>query len=100
MSKATPSGQESADVSSPSIKDAEHFEYSVPAGGIAVVANVRHDDPAEHTYAVNVAESGETVACSCPADEYHPGECKHRQAVENTECVVLAASATDTERRA
>ena len=89
MSKATPSGQESAEA--PSIKDREHFAISVPTRGIAVVENHKHDDPT--TYSINVDESGETSACSCPADEYHPGKCKHRQAVESEPAVLLAALA-------
>lgn len=80
----------------PEVKDAEHFAFSVPTAGIAVVENLKpdyvDDDPDEHTYAVNV-ESGRTVRCSCPADEYHDGPCKHRQAVESVRAVVLAASA-------
>jgi len=91
MSKTAASGQEGIDVSNRSIKDAEHFEFSVPASGIAAVTNQRHDEPT--TYAVNVSESGETSACSCPADEYQPGPCKHRQAVESEACVLLAATA-------
>jgi hypothetical protein len=96
MSKATPNGQEATDA--PTITDRDHFEFSVPASGIVAVANTRHDETT--TYAVNVSQNGETTACSCPADEYRPGPCKHRQAVEATECVLMAASATHTERRA
>ena len=99
MSRSATTSQRGFEPVEPPITDAEFFEFSVPSSGIAVVANVRHDDPADHTYAVNVAETGETAACSCPADEYQPGPCKHRQAVENTEAVVLAAT-TDRERRA
>ena len=73
------------------IRDVGHFEFSVPSSGIAVVANTRHDPPT--TYAINVAESGETTACSCKADEYYPGECKHRRAVSANEAVILAATA-------
>jgi uncharacterized Zn finger protein len=72
------------------IKDREHFAISVPASGIAVVENRKHDDPT--SYAINVSESGETTACSCPADEHYPGPCKHRRAVESEACVVLAAT--------
>jgi ferredoxin-like protein FixX len=89
MSKTAVGTESSIDV--PSIKDREHFAISVPADGVAVVENRRHDEPDEHTYAVNVAESGETVECTCPADEYQQ-KCKHRLAVESTECVVLAAT--------
>ena len=91
MSTKDSSSQESIVPSKPSVPDAAHFHYSVPSPGLAVVRNVRHDDPEAHTYAVNVA-SGEAVQCSCPADEYHPGACKHRQAVEATPAVLLAAA--------
>jgi hypothetical protein len=90
MSKGTPSGQESADVSRRAITDREHFEFSVPAPGLAVVENHKHEEPT--TYAVNVDESGETSACSCPADEYYPGRCKHRAAIESEPAVLLAAT--------
>jgi hypothetical protein len=70
----------------------EAFEFRVPAEGRVRVENVSYGEKSgEHVYVVSVA-NGETTACTCPADEYHPGECKHRQAVENTEAVVLAAS--------
>jgi hypothetical protein len=89
MSKTVTSDQEG--IASASIKDAEHFRFSVPSEGIAVVENTRHDEHGEHTYAVNVAQTGETSACSCPADEYQQ-KCKHRKAVESEPCVVLAAT--------
>ncbi len=95
MSKSAPTPQRGYEPAGPEIRDAEHFEYSVPASGIAVVANAKPeyaDERDEHTYAVNV-ENGRTVRCSCPADEYHDGPCKHRQAVESVRAVVLAASA-------
>jgi uncharacterized Zn finger protein len=90
MSKATPNGQEATDA--PTITDREHFEFSVPASGIVAVANTRHDETT--TYAVNVSQNSETTACSCPADEYQPGRCKHRHGVEATPAVMLAAAAT------
>jgi len=90
MSKSEPA-EVSSIATEPSVPDAAHFHYSVPSPGLAVVRNVRHDDPEAHTYAVNVA-SGEAVQCSCPADEYHPGACKHRQAVEANPAVLLAAA--------
>ena len=91
MSTKDSSEQESIAPGEPAIRDVAHFEFSVPSEGIAVVANTRHAEPT--TYAVNVDPDGETTACSCPADEYHPGACKHRQAVESQPAVVLAATA-------
>ena len=73
MSTKEAATQEATDAQQPTIRDREHFAFSVPSEGIAVVENRRHDDADEHTYAVNVAQTGETSACSCPADEYHPG---------------------------
>jgi len=90
MSKTAVGTESSIDV--PSIKDREHFAISVPAAGVAVVENRRYDDADEHTYAVNIDESGETSACSCPADEYQPGPCKHRLAVESERAVLMAAT--------
>ena len=89
MSKTVTSDQEG--VAQP-IRDREHFQFSVPSEGIAAVTNTRHDEHREHTYAVNVAQTGETTACSCPADEYQPGRCKHRRAVESEPCVLMAAT--------
>jgi len=87
MSTPTTSAQER--IASAPIKDREHFAFSVPSEGIAAVTNTRHDEPT--TYAVNVADSGETVECTCPADEYQQ-KCKHRRAVESEPCVLMAAT--------
>lgn len=87
MSKTETPTQEG--IASAPIKDREHFAFSVPSEGIAAVTNTRHDEPT--TYAINVDESGETSACSCPADEYQQ-KCKHRRAVENEPCVLMAAT--------
>ena len=76
------------------IKDREHFAISVPSAGIAAVTNTRHDEPT--TYAVNVADSGETVECTCPADQYQD-KCKHRVAVEANPAVLEAGSASAEE---
>jgi hypothetical protein len=78
----------------------EAFEFRVPAEGRVLVTNRSYGDSEadDHRYVVTVANSG-AVECTCPSDEYRPGACKHRVAVENTEAVVLAASATDGERR-
>jgi len=77
----------------------EAFEFRVPAEGRVRVENVSYgEESAEHVYVVSVA-NGEAVECSCPADEYQPGACKHRLAVANQEAVILAASANREESR-
>ena len=83
--------QESIVPGEPAITDIAHFEYSVPSEGIVVVRNTKYNDK-NHTYPVNVDESGETLRCGCKADVHHPGPCKHRQAVERQPAVVLAAT--------
>jgi uncharacterized Zn finger protein len=45
-----------------------------------------------------MVEAGETVECTCPADQYMD-KCKHRHAVENEPAVVEAASASEGEMR-
>lgn len=70
----------------------ETFEFSPvrQLDGDRVVANVRnnsHDAPGEHIYPVFFQQEGagiKAVACGCPADEYHGGHCKHREAA--SEC--------------
>jgi hypothetical protein len=77
----------------------EAFEFRVPCEGRVRVENVSYgEESAEHVYVVSVV-NGEATKCTCPSDEYQPGACKHRQAVENQDAVLLAASATDEERR-
>lgn len=72
----------------------ESFEFSVPANGTVVVANVSYGDEAdEHTHAVNV-EDGVPTSCTCKGDEYQPGACKHRVAVAINAPVLSAASAS------
>jgi hypothetical protein len=46
------------------------------------VQNNSHEDPSEHTYQLFL-QDGEPVHCECPSWEYHEGECKHMQAVED-----------------
>jgi hypothetical protein len=59
----------------------EEFTFEPRAGGDVVVTNDSHgDDGEEHTYTVHVT-SGIPSDCTCPADEYHEGACKHRVAV-------------------
>jgi len=75
----------------------ESFAFTVPAANVVKVENQSYgDESGDHRYLVNVA-AGEAVSCSCPADEYHPGACKHRVAVENETAVMQAASASNDE---
>jgi hypothetical protein len=70
----------------------EAFCFRVPCEGRVRVENKSHgEESGEHVYVVSVA-NGETTACTCPADEYRPGACKHRLAVANQDAVILAAS--------
>jgi hypothetical protein len=73
------------------------YELSVPAAGLVVVRNVSYDNPEEeHTYAVNVSESGDVTACGCPHYRYRePAEgCKHMVRVREEPAVLLAATNT------
>jgi hypothetical protein len=73
----------------------EAFEFRVPVPGRVRVENASYgDESGEHVYVVSI-QNGEAVSCSCPADEYRSGRCKHRHAVENQPAVLLAASASD-----
>jgi hypothetical protein len=70
----------------------EAFEMAVcPGVGKVNVVNKSYNDDKNHTYTVTVRD-GEATGCSCPADEYQPGACKHRVAVESRQPVMLAAS--------
>lgn len=71
----------------------EELEFDVPMGGVVVVTNVDHDSA--HT--VNIA-AGMPVSCSCKADTYHDGACKHRIACAMHESVIEAAMVGDQER--
>lgn len=72
----------------------ESFEFSVPASGLVVVANTSYgdDEAGEHVHTVNVTD-GVPVGCTCKADEYQSGACKHRVAVAINTPVLEAASA-------
>ena len=74
----------------------EDLDFSLGAPGHVKVRNLSYgeEEANDHTYLVAV-ENGETEYCTCPADEYQPGECKHRQAVESNEPVMLAANADE-----
>lgn len=79
----------------------ETFEFSEPRtiNGDRIVSNVQnhsHDDGEAHIYPVffDVAQDGlifgaHVAECGCPADEYHDGACKHREAA--SECAELLA---------
>ena len=96
MSKAT-SGTESSIERTEQRAQWESFAFTVPAANVVKVENQSYgDESAEHQYLVNVA-AGAAVSCSCPADEYHPGKCKHCLAVENETAVMQAASASNDE---
>ena len=70
----------------------EAFEFSLGGPNLIKVRNCSYHNPAEHTYIVRV-ENGETVECTCPADEYNVGRCKHRVAVESKDVLLSAGSA-------
>lgn len=77
----------------------ESFAFTLPAAGVVRVENKSYGEESdEHCYLVNVA-GGETTGCSCPADEYQPGPCKHRLAIANQPAVLEAASASNDDVR-
>jgi hypothetical protein len=93
MSKAH-SGTESSIDATEQRAQWEAFEFSLPAANVVGVENKSYgEESGDHTYLVNVSD-GETTGCSCPSDTYHPGECKHRVAVESQPAVLRAASAS------
>lgn len=73
----------------------EEMEFDVPTAGVVVVTNVSHDS----AHSVNV-EDGVPVGCSCKADQYQPGACKHRVACAINEPVLEAASRSGNGKRA
>ena len=70
----------------------EAFEFSLGGPNLIKIRNCSYADPSDHTYIVQV-EAGETVECTCPADEYRSGQCKHRVAVESNDALLSAGSA-------
>ena len=76
--------------------ETETFAFAaVPDAGRVNVANQSYDDVAAHTYTVSVDDRGHaTTSCTCPADTYQQGKCKHRDVVEEDR-EVLAAAAPD-----
>jgi hypothetical protein len=78
----------------------EAFEFRVPAQGVVRVENGSYGDESdEHVYVVET-DGDTTTGCTCPADEYQAGDCKHRVAVELNSVVLDAAAADDGERAA
>ena len=72
----------------------EAFEYRVPVPGRVRIENTSYGDESDdHVYVVTV-EDGEAISCTCPSDEYQPGKCKHRIAVEDQPAVLAAALST------
>ena len=65
----------------------EELEFDVPTPGVVVVTNVSHDS----AHSVNV-DQGVPVSCSCPADTYQDGACKHRGACAIAAPVLEASS--------
>lgn len=69
----------------------EAFEFTVLGNGDVEVVNDSHENADDHTYRVHV-ESGIPSDCTCPADTYQEGACKHRVAVAIREPVLEAAT--------
>ena len=74
--------------------DWECFEFSLGGPGHIKVRNLSYGEAEadDHTYIVHV-EAGESIECTCPADEYNAGPCKHRVAVEANDALLSAGSA-------
>ena len=71
----------------------EAFTFHPRGGGDVVVENDSHgDDGEDHTYTVHVV-GGLPSDCTCPADEYHEGTCKHRVALAMRPAPLEAAEA-------
>ena len=71
----------------------EAMEFRLGAPNTVHVENVSYgEESGNHAYLIMVG-AGETVECTCPADQYM-AKCKHRLAVENEPAVVEAGSAS------
>lgn len=74
----------------------ERMSMTVLSGEGSGRINVRNDsygdDSGSHIYNVRVVEN-EPVECTCPADEYQSGPCKHRVAVSDRPIVLSSAQA-------
>lgn len=87
-------------------REEETFEFAPvrQLDGDRYVSNVQnhsHDDGEAHIYPVffDVAQDGavfgaHVAECGCPADEYHSGPCKHREAA--SECGELLGRVIET----
>ena len=74
----------------------EAMEFRLGAPNTVRVENVSYGaESGEHVYLVMI-EEGETVECTCPADQYQH-KCKHRVAVEANPAVLDAGSASAEE---
>jgi len=69
----------------------EAYSFRLLGDGDVEVVNGSHEDADNHTYTVHV-EGGIPSDCTCPADTYQEGACKHRVAVAIREPVLEAAS--------
>ena len=74
----------------------EEFSFHDLGGGDVTVRNESHAEPAEHEHTVHVV-GGIPSDCTCKADTYHDGACKHRVALALRPALVEAAEAGDTE---
>lgn len=100
MKGKNPSGENGVESLAEKRAKWEGFEFRVPAQGAVRVENVSYgDESGDHVYVVSV-EGTIPFDCTCPAWEHHNPEdgCKHMLAVEEQPAVLLAASASDTER--
>lgn len=68
----------------------EAFEFDLVEQGV-LVRNASHEDPSDHEYLVTI-DDGLPDSCECPADEHHPGACKHRVAIAIRSHVLYPAS--------
>lgn len=68
----------------------EEFSFHDLGGGSVTVRNESHEAPSEHEHTVHVV-GGIPSDCTCKADQYHDGACKHRVAVALRPALVEAA---------
>ena len=74
------------------------MEFRLGAPNTVRVENVSYGaESGENVYLVRV-EEGQTVECTCPADEYQQ-KCEHRIAVESNPTVLEAGNASVEEMR-
>jgi hypothetical protein len=74
----------------------EEFSFHDLGGGSVTVRNESHGAPSEHEHTVHVV-GGIPSDCTCKADQYHDGACKHRVAVALRPALVEAAEADQAE---